>query len=242
MPVIFGVNPVLEALHSKQPVDKIFLLSSKKGNIIKKIYTLAKKEHIPVVQADRKKMEKLTGGADHRGIAAILAPVKYIELEDLLNKIDDAKEMANLIILDRIQDPHNFGAIIRSAEILGAHGIIFSLKENVPITNTVVNVSAGALFHIDMCKVSNLSQTVSILKETGLWIYSSSVYGKKNLWEVDFIRPQATIIGSEGKGIRPLLLKLSDEIFYIQQQGKTESLNASVAAGIILSEIQKQRQ
>jgi 23S rRNA (guanosine2251-2'-O)-methyltransferase len=241
MPVIFGSNPVLEALRSRQPIDKIFLLSSKQGSLISKIYHAAKKQNIPVVRADKRKLEKLTGGSLHGGVVALVAPLKYISLEDLISKINLLQENANILILDKIQDPQNFGAIIRSAEVLGVHAIIFSLNQNVPITDTVVKASSGAIFHIDICKVNNLSQTVRTLQKAGVWIYASSLKAEKSLWEIDFQRPHATIIGSEGKGIQLLLVKKSDEIFKIPQIGKTESLNASVAVGVILFEVFRQR-
>lgn len=241
MPVILGLNPVLEALQSGQAIDKIFLLSSKKGSVISKIYNIARKQHIPVVRADKRKLEKLTGSSMHRGVVALLPPLQYISLEELIVKINLLLENANILILDKIQDPQNFGAIIRSAEVLGVHAIIFSLNENVPVTDSVVKASSGAVFHIDICKVNNLSQTVRTLQHAGVWIYASSLKAEKSLWEIDFQRPHATIIGSEGKGIQQLLVKNSDEIFKIPQIGKTESLNASVAAGVILTEVLRQR-
>ncbi len=241
MPVIFGINPVLEALESKQPFDKIYLQSGKKSPVISKIYKLAKAQKIPVVQADRRKLERLTEKGKHQGVAALLAPLYYIGLEDLVDKIQKNGFNANLLIVDRIQDPHNLGAIIRSAEVLGVHGIIFSIRDTVPITDVVVKSSAGAVFHMDICKIDNLVSAVKYLKNCGIWIYSTSSHAGKGLWEMDFSRPQALIVGSEGKGVRPLLVKESDEIFRIPQPGSTESLNASVAAGIILAEVLRQR-
>lgn len=241
MPVIYGINPVIEALQSQQPLDKIFILASKKPTLSSRIYPLAKKYRIPVVLADHQKMSTLVRGAKHQGIAALLSPIQYLSLTNLLNKVDNLASPASLIMMDAIQDPHNFGAIIRSAEVLGSQGIIFSSKGNVGVTDTVIKSSAGAVFHIDICKVTNLSQSARFLQGRGVWIYSASAKSDKALWEIDFKRPHAIIVGSEGKGVRPLLLKRSDDTFCIPQLGKTDSLNVSVATGIVLGEVLKQR-
>lgn len=242
MPLILGINPLLEALSAGKAIEKIYLLSRKEGPAFSRIYHLAKEQHIPVVQADRQKMARLSGGKKHQGAVALLSVVDYLPLESLIEKVQKYAADANFLIVDQMSDPQNFGAVIRSAEILGIDGIIFSIKESVPVTEQVIKASAGAIFHIDLCKVNNLNSALLYLRECGIWIYSSSSQAKKTLWEMDFTRPQAIIIGSEGHGVRPLLLRNSDEVFSIPQQGKTESLNASVAAGIIMAEIFKQRQ
>ncbi len=241
MPVIYGRNPVLEAIESKQPIDKIYIQSGRKGEIFSRIYKKAREQNIPIVQADAKKIKQIAEGGKHQGVAAFISPVYYLNLEDLIDKIQKSGELPNLIIVDRIQDPHNFGAIIRSAEFLGAHGIIFSHKNNVPVTDVVVKASSGAVFHIDLCKVGNMVNAVRYVKKCGIWLYASSSSTETDMWKMDFTKPQAVLIGSEGKGVRRILLKESDNIFKINQVGKTESLNASVAAGIILTEIMRQR-
>lgn len=241
MSKIFGRNPVVEALESKQAIDKIYLQTGSRGTVIQRIYRLAKQQRIPVVQADRRKLTQMSDGEKHQGVLALLSLLPYISLADLVDKINRNGETPNLVIVDRMNDPHNMGAIIRSAEVLGAHGIIFSVKDSTPITETVVKVSAGAVFHIDMCKSRNIVDAIRYLRDCGIWIYSSSSHSEKSLWQMDFSKPQAIIVGSEGKGVRRLLQKESDETFRIPQSGKTESLNASVAAGIILAEVQRQR-
>jgi 23S rRNA (guanosine2251-2'-O)-methyltransferase len=242
MPLILGINPLLEALNAGKAIEKIYLLSSKEGPVFSRIYHLAKEQNIPVVQADRQKMSRLSGGKKHQGVVALLSVVDYVPLENLVENVQKQAADANFLIVDQMNDPQNFGAIIRSAEILGINGIIFSLKESVPVTDLVIKASAGAIFHISLCKVTNLNSAIQYLRDCGIWIYASSAQAQKTLWEMDFTRPQAIVIGSEGRGIRPLLLKNSDEVFRIPQKGKTESLNASVAAGIIMAEIFKQRQ
>lgn len=241
MPLIFGVNPLLEALQAKEPLEKIYILAGQRRPDIDKIFRIARSRKIVMVQADRKKLDHLSGGKNHQGIVALLPAISYIGLENLVEKIQKSGRDPNLILADRLTDPQNFGALIRSAEVLGVDGIIFCLKDSTPVTDQVVKASAGAVFHLDMCKVTNLARAAEYLQQCGLWIYASSSHAQKSLWEMDFKRPQAIIVGSEGKGVRPLLLKRSDEVFRIPQQGKTESLNVSVAAGIIMSEILKQR-
>lgn len=242
MPLIFGINPLLEALLAKEPLEKIYLLAGKRKPTLEKIFRMARSQKITMVQADRKKLDHLSGGKNHQGVVALLPAISYIGLEDLLEKIQKSGRDPNLILSDKITDPQNFGALIRSAEVLGVDGIIFSLRDSTPVTEQVVKASAGAVFHLDICKVTNLVQAVEYLKKCGVWIYASSSHAQKSLGEMDFRRSIATIIGSEGKGVRPLLLKKSDEIFRIPQRGKTESLNVSVAAGIIMNEILSQRE
>lgn len=241
MPVIFGVNPVKEALEAAEKIEKVYILKGKGGPVIGRIYSLAKEMRIPVVKASRSKLDTMSDRKKHQGVLALLAAIDYVTLDRLVENVQKKGAIPNLIILDQLNDPQNFGAIIRSAEILGVQGIIFSSRDSVPVTDLVVKASAGAIFHLEICKVSNLAQAIDYLKECGIWIYASSLQAEKILWDMDLSRPQAIIVGSEGKGVRPLLIKKSDEIFRIPQSGKTASLNASVAAGIIMAEIFKQR-
>jgi len=241
MPVIFGINPLLEALQAGEALEKIYILSGQHRSVFAKIQKMARDLKIPTVLADRRKLDQLSGGKSHQGVVALLTAITYIGLENLVDKIQKSGQDPSFIIADRITDPQNLGAIIRSSEVLGMHGLIFGQRDSTPVTDQVVKASAGAVFHLDICKVVNLSRAVEYLQKCGIWIYASSSHAEKSLWQMDFTRPQAIIIGSEGKGIRPLLLKKSDDIFHIPQQGKTESLNVSVAAGIIMSEILKQR-
>ena len=239
--IVLGRNPVLEALLSGQPIDKIYVQTGSHGSAIQKIYQLSKPQKIPVVQAPRAKIEMFSDGGKSQGVVAIISPVSYILLENLVDKVQRGGDIPNFLILDRITDPHNLGAIIRSAEVFGCQGIIISHRESSPITEVVVKSSAGAIFNLDICKVGNLNQALKYLKNCGVWIFSTSSHSEKSLWKMDFTTPQAVIIGSEGKGVRPLLLNESDDSFRIPQTGKTESLNVSVAAGIVLGEILRQR-
>ena len=242
MPHIFGRNPILEALQNNQPIEKIYIHHNAHGDKVNHIYKLARAAKIPITKIDSRKINKIVGDVNHQGVIALISPIPTLTLEALLENAEREVKLSFLVILDRINDPHNMGAIIRSAEVLGASGIIYPAREHVPLTETVVKASAGAAFHIPICKSGNLVTTIQQLKESGFWIYGSETDAEVGLWKMDFNRNCAIIIGGEEKGIRPLIRKQCDVLFKIPQIGRTGSLNASVAAGIILSEILRQRQ
>lgn len=242
MPYIFGRNPVLEALQHGRPVQKIYLQFGQQNDKIRTIYKLAKAQKIAITNVDPRKIKQLAGNNNHQGIVALIAPMEIGSFDALVNNLPALPRPWNLIILDRIQDPHNMGAIIRSAEILGVQALIYSDRENVPVNDTVMKASSGAALHLPIYKAGNLSQALAILKEQQIWIYGAALENAQPLWGTDFVRDCAVIIGNEEKGIRPGLLKHCDGLFYIPQSGKTQSLNASVAAGIALCEIVRQRQ
>lgn len=234
--IIYGRNPVAEALKGDFPIEKVYVQKGATGGTIQHIYRLARARQLPVVQATHAKLNQLADTSKHQGVVAIVSPISFVSLEELLTSFQKQPGAKTLLILDRIQDPHNLGAIIRSAEVLGAQGIILPLRDSAPITETVVKASAGAIFHIPLCKVTNLVQVVRRLKKEGFWIYATSSHAEKNLWEVEFSEQVAIVVGSEGRGVRPLLLKESDEVVRIPQIGVTESLNASVAASLVMYE------
>lgn len=241
MPYIFGRNPVVEALQNDQPIEKIYIHHNAHGDKISRIYKLARSAKIPVTKIDARKIGKIAGDVNHQGVIALISPIRTVTIEELLQKVNKEARPSCIVLLDRINDPHNMGAIIRSAEVFGASGIIYPARENVPLTETVVKASAGAAFHIPVCKSGNLVPTIQQLKENGFWIYGSAADANTELWKTDFNRNCVIVIGSEEKGIRPLIRKQCDVLFKIPQRGKTESLNASVAAGVILSEILRQK-
>jgi len=200
MPVIFGKNAILEALKTRQSLEKIYIHAKKKGGTINLICKLAREQKIPIVQADLKKLEQMSQGEKHQGVLALISPIKFQALEDLVEKI---------------QYSGKIGAIVRSAEVLGCDGIILSTRDTVPLTDVVVKASAGAIFHMAICKVNNIRQAVKYLKDCGFWIYSSSPRGEKQLWEMDFYRNLAVIIGSEERfSIRLKLINCNWLFFY----------------------------
>ena len=238
--IIAGKNPVIEALQQGTPVEKIYVAHGHQDGKIRQIYKLARRAGIPIVTADQRKLKQLAPRVAHQGVVAIVSPIELLSLEALLEQARRQSSPHFLALLDRIQDPQNLGAIIRSAEVLGAAGLIIPARDAAPITATAIKTSAGAIFHLPIARVNNLAQAVRQLKEAGYWIYGSQMHAESLLWEVDFRRNCAILIGNEAQGIRPALLNACDVVFSIPQKGKTESLNASVAAGIIFTEFLRQ--
>ncbi len=234
--VIIGRHPVLEALDSGQPIDKVLVdRIAFPGDIIEK----CRKDEIPVQKVPREKLDKF--GTNHQGVAAFRAQVEYTVLEDLVPHLFDQGITPLLVLLDRITDVGNFGSIGRSAEVLGADGIIFPARETAQLNADAVKRSAGALMRIPLCRVRDLVTAVKFLKSSGLTVVAADSKGTTALQSVDFTRPSAIIMGSEGQGIAPELFRLVDEIVFIPQVGEMDSLNVSVATGIILYEVQRQR-
>lgn len=248
--IIFGRNPVMEAIKSKREIEKILVQQGSEGSV-KKIEALARQRKINLQYVARPALDRAVRGsqagsqqggkANHQGVVAYVSAFTYTQLEEILEKAVFKGEKPFIIILDGIEDPHNLGAIIRSAEGAGAHGLVIPERRSASVTETVAKVSAGALEHIDIAKVQNLADTVDKLKRLGIWIGVSHMEGK-NYWEEDFTGPLALIIGSEGKGVSRLLIEKSDFALSIPMMGKVNSLNASNAAAVLLFEIARQRQ
>lgn len=238
--IIMGINPVIEALNSDKHFEKILLSNSANNKNINKLINIAKEHSVLIKRVDRKKLDDLTDSKNHQGCAAILSSVKYSTVQEILDFAQEKGESPFLIIADCIEDPHNLGAIIRTAECSGAHGIIIPQRHCCGITPVVSKTSAGAAGHLHISKVVNLSRTVDDLKKAGLWIYCADMNGK--LWnETDFTGPSALIVGNEGKGVSRLLKEKSDFTVALPLKGKVNSLNASVAAGILMYEVLRQR-
>lgn len=240
MGAIIGRNPVIEALKAKKEIETLYISSGNLEGSIKKIMAMAKDQRIVIKSVDRKKLTELSEGENHQGVVAIVNDYKYYDLEDLIQIPKQKNEPAFFIILDGITDPHNLGAIVRSAEALGAHGIIISKRRSALVNATVYKTSAGAVEKMPIARVSNLSNAVKTLQKEGVWIYSTDMEGR-NIYEQDLKSDMAIIIGNEGEGVSRLLKENSDFIITIPMNGSINSLNASVATGIILYEVSKQR-
>ena len=238
--VIFGRNPVMEAIKSGKEIEKIYISKTAKGNI-SKIINLAKEAGIVVSTTDNETLSKLAGSQNHQGIVALSAVYQYFEVEDLLEYAEQKKEKPFLLILDEITDPHNLGAIIRSAEAFGVHGIIIPKRRAVGVNATVVKTSAGAVEHMRIAKVSNINNTIRDLKERGLWIVGTDVNAEKSFEELNYDFPVAFVIGNEGKGVSKLVLQNCDFVVKIPMKGKINSLNASVAASILIYQVVSKR-
>ncbi len=240
MNLIVGRKPVLEAINSGEELEQIYILYGQKGNIIDAIRVAAKKRGIKINQIPLEKFRTLIQSTNAQGVAAIKPAYKFHSLDDI---ISESRSSSNplILILDSIQDTHNVGAILRTAECSGVDGIIVTKHNSAPINATVVKTSAGATEHVKIVQVNNLANTIKVLKESGFWIVGSSLDNAKLYTEVDFTRPIALIVGNEEKGIRKLTADKCDFLVKIPMAGKLQSLNVSVATGILLFEVLRQR-
>jgi 23S rRNA (guanosine2251-2'-O)-methyltransferase len=240
MQLVIGRKPVLEAINSGDLIDQVFLLYGQKGDIINTIIVAARKRGIKLTQLPFDKFNAIVSNSNTQGVAAHKSSQRVYSLEEI---ITGAKKSPwpLILILDSIQDPRNLGAIIRTAECSGVDGIIITKHNSAAINETVIKTSAGAAEHSRICTVNNLVNTLKLLKESGFWIIGTSLDGNKNYSELDYKLPAALIIGNEEKGIRRLTADNCDFLIKIPMKGKIQSLNVSVASGIILFEILRQR-
>ena len=236
--IIVGRNPVIEALKSGREVDKL-VVSSTEGSMIK-ILAMAKEMGIPVMKAEKTALDRISSGQVHQGVAAYVSPYKYSSMEDVFKLAADRGEEPFIIILDGLEDPHNLGAIMRTAECAGAHGVVIPKRHACGLTEVVAKASAGAIEYVPCVKVTNIGQTVDELKEKGLWIAACDM-GGKNYYETDLKGKIAVVIGSEGFGISKLVKEKCDFIVSMPMKGKITSLNASNAAAVIIYEVRRQR-
>ena len=235
--LLIGRNAVLELLKSDKPVECIFLQKEPTGTLLK-IAAMARERGIVIKQMPTQKLDFMCAHAVHQGVAAQISGHAYTELEDILAAERD--EPLFLVLCDGVEDPHNLGAIIRSAEAAGAHGLIIPKRRNVGLTHIVSKASAGAVSHLPVARVANMAATIDMLKKRGVWIYAADLEGKH--WcETDFSGAVGLVVGSEGRGVSRLVSEKCDFIVAVPMRGKISSLNASVAAGIVLFEIARQR-
>ena len=239
--LILGRNAVIEALKSDRTIECLYVSKGDLEGSIKVALGLARDKGVVVKEVDRRKLDTMCEGLNHQGIVAKVTPFKYCEVNDILEVAEKKGEKPFIVILDEIEDPHNLGSIIRTAELCGVHGIIIPKRRNVGVTSTVYKCSAGAIEHMKIAKVTNINSTIDMLKEKGIWIYGADIEGKDYSYNTDFSGPCALIIGSEGKGISNLTLKKCDLLVKIPMVGKINSLNASVAGGIMMYEVLKGR-
>jgi 23S rRNA (guanosine2251-2'-O)-methyltransferase len=240
MNIIIGRKPVLEALNSNEEIEQVYLLFGQQGNIINAIRVAAKKRGIKCNQIPLERFRTYTPSQNAQGVIALKQDFKFSSLDEILSNAKNAS-LPLILVLDEIQDPHNVGAILRSAECSGVNGIILTKHNSATITSTVTKTSAGATEHLKICQVNNLSQTIDELKQKGFWIIGSSLENAKSYTQVDYKIPIALIVGNEEKGIRKLTASKCDFLVKIPMSGKIQSLNVSVATGILLFEILRQR-
>ncbi len=238
---IEGRNAVLELIESGKDINKIFVTKGEKHGSIHKIIALAKEHKIIVVQKEKRQMDEIATTPNYQGIIALVPPYEYCEIEDILQVAKERKEDPFILILDGIEDPHNLGAIIRTAETAGVHGIIIPKRRAASVNSTVNKVSAGAVQHMKIARVTNISDAIERLKKEGLWICGTDMNTNKYYYDQDLTGAIAIVIGSEGNGMSQKVTKNCDFLVKIPMKGKITSLNASVSAGIIIYEAVKQR-
>lgn len=238
---IEGRNSVLELLESGKDVNKIFITKGEKHGSINKIIAIAKEKKIIIVEKDKRKMEEMAQTQNYQGVIAIVPPFEYCEIEDILEEAKNKNEEPFILILDGIEDPHNLGSIIRTAETAGVHGIIIPKRRAASVNSTVNKVSAGAVEHMKIARVTNISETIGKLKKEGLWICGTDINTDKYYYNQDLTGALGIVIGNEGNGISDKVRKNCDFLVKIPMKGKVTSLNAAVSTGIIVYESVKQR-
>lgn len=239
--IVEGRNAVLELLNSDRDINKIFVQSGERHGSINKIIAVAKENKVVVTEVEKSKLDFMSKTKNHQGVIAVVPPFNYCEVEDILDFAKSKNEDAFILILDGIEDPHNLGSIIRTAETAGVHGIIIPKRRTVTVNSTVAKVSAGAVEHIKIARVNNITETIRKLKENGLWIIGTDGEARTLYYNQDLKGDIAIIIGSEGFGMSRLVKENTDMLVKIPMKGKITSLNASVSAGIIIYEAVKQR-
>ncbi len=237
---IFGRKPVLEAINAGVDLEVIYVAYGQHGDVIHKIFNSAKERGIKITQISQKKFNEIARSENAQGVIAVKSVAKFYELNEI---IEQSKKSSYplLLLLDSIQDPHNLGAILRTAECSGVDGILITVNQSSPITETVEKISAGAVSHLKICKVNNLVRAIEQLKKENFWVVGSSLINFREYTSVDYKMPIALVVGNEEKGIRKLVAENCDFLVKIPMLGKIDSLNVSVATGVLLFEILRQQ-
>lgn len=236
-----GRNALTEALRSGRTIDKVFIASGETDRGLQRLAAQAKEAGAVVVPVDRRKLDAMSTTHAHQGVITLAAAHEYATVDDILQEAADRGENALIVICDELTDPHNLGAIIRSAECAGAHGVIIPKRRSVGLTATVAKASAGAVEYMKVARVTNINQTIDTLKQKGVWIFGTAAEGSVPMYQADLTVPAAVVIGNEGEGMSPLVRKNCDVMVHIPMGGRISSLNASAAAAILLYEAVRQR-
>jgi len=239
--IILGRNAILEALDSGTTIDKVYMAKGDVDSALRHIASRARDTGSVVVETDRRKLDFMAKNQAHQGIVALAAVKAYCEIGDILALATERGEPPLVVVCDELSDPHNLGAVIRTAEAAGAHGIVIPKRRSAGITPIVQKTSAGAVNHMPVARVPNLTAAIKTLQQAGLWIYGAAMEGEKTLWETDLTGPMAIVIGSEGDGLGRLVAEHCDFLVKIPMAGKMSSLNASVSAALLLYETVRQR-
>lgn len=236
-----GRNSVIELLESGRDINKIYVSNGEKNGSINKIIAMAKERKVIISEVNKVKLEQMAHSNNYQGVIAIVPPYNYCNIEDILEDAKSKKEDALILILDGIEDPHNLGAIIRTAETAGVHGIIIPKRRACGVNSTVTKVAAGAVEHMKIARVNNINEAIRLLKDNEVWICGTDMEARKYHYEQDLTGPLGIVIGSEGYGMGKLVKNNCDFLVKIPMKGKITSLNASVSAGIVIYEAVRQR-
>ena len=239
--LIEGRNAVTEALRAGTAIDKVYIAKGETDAALGHIAAKAKAAGAVVVDVDRRKLDSMSRTHSHQGVIAVSAVREYVEVEDILQRARDKGEPPLIVVCDELSDPHNLGAVIRTAECAGAHGVIIPKRRSAGLTAVVAKTSAGAVAYVPVARVANLTKTLNDLKEQGIWVFGTAAGGATSLYEADLKGPAAIVIGSEGTGMSRLVSETCDFNVSIPMKGKINSLNASAAAAILLYEAVRQR-
>ena len=239
---IEGRNAVMEAIRANWTLDKVYIAKGDTDKGLARLASAARSAGAVVVETDRRKLDAMSATKVHQGIIAMAAAAPYHTVEELLKRAKERGEPPLLVACDGVEDPHNLGAIIRTAEAAGAHGVIIPKRRSVGLTATVGKASAGAMMHLPVARVPNLTAALRVLKQEGLWIYGTAAESQVSLYQADWRGPAVLVIGSEGKGMSRLVGETCDQTVSIPMKGAVSSLNASAAAAILLYEVVRQRQ
>ncbi|MBR6259018.1 MAG: 23S rRNA (guanosine(2251)-2'-O)-methyltransferase RlmB [Oscillospiraceae bacterium] len=239
--VIEGRNAVSEALKAGRPIDKLYIAKGETDSTLAHLASRAKEAGAVVVEADRRKLDAMSVTGSHQGVVALAAVKEYVSVDEILSAAQERGETPFIIVCDEISDPHNLGAIIRTAEAAGAHGVIIPKRRSAGLTAVIEKTSAGAVEHLAVARVPNITAALTELKKAGLWIYGTASDGAKSLWETDLTGPAAIVIGSEGEGMSRLVRESCDFLVSIPMRGEVSSLNASASAAIVIYEALRQR-
>jgi len=239
--IIEGRNAVIEALRAGRTLDKIYIQKGETDKTLGHIASKARESGIVVVDADKRKLDTMSRTHAHQGVIALAAVREYCSVADILEIASAKGEVPFIIMCDEISDPHNLGAVIRTAEAAGAHGVIIPKRRSAGVTSIVEKTSAGAVEHMAVARVANLTSAINELKSAGVWIYGTAAEGSSPLWETDLKGPVCIVIGSEGNGMSRLVRENCDFLVSIPMKGKVSSLNASAAAAVLIYEVLRQR-
>ena len=240
--IIVGRNSVLEALKAGRSLNKIIVAKGERQGSIREIISQARERGLVIQEVDNAKLDQLSAGVRHQGVVAMAAPVAYVEVDEILGVAYEKNEPPFLVLLDELADPHNVGAILRTADASGVHGVLIPKRRSCPLTQTVAKTSAGAVEHVPVARIGNVSQTLKALKKQGLWVVGADMDGTKNYYEADLTGPVVIVVGSEGEGLGRLTKEACDFVVKIPMRGQITSLNASVACSLLLYEVLRQRE